>query len=152
MPNHVYLLIEIMEPQIVNAQFVDNVSAVETHSSASLPYTSTQCASAFVKSTTNIENNNEKYVAETHCNASLQNNHANKNENKSGFQLFRKPNSISSFVAVFKSITTKQINGSVSIWQSNYYDHIVRNYERFEIIYNYIKTNPRSWETDSMKL
>lgn len=166
MPNHVHLLIEIMEPQIVNAQFVDNESAVETHSSASPPYTSTHCASAFVKSTTNIDNNNEKYVAETHCNASLRNNHVNdcvnmydnkhvnvnKNENKLGFQLSRKTNSISSFVALFKSVTTKQINGSVSIWQSNYYDHIVRNYERFEIIYNYIKTNPRSWEKDSMKL
>lgn len=157
MPNHVHLLIEIMEPQIgeiksVDIQCADNESSVETHCSASPPYTSTHCASAFVKSTSALDANNEKYVAETHCNASLRNNHVNKNENKSGFQLSRKPNSISSFVAVFKSITTKQINGSVSIWQSNYHDHIVRNYKRFETIYNYIKANPRSWETDSMKL
>ncbi|MFZ0597704.1 MAG: hypothetical protein WAM46_12060 [Flavobacterium sp.] len=74
------------------------------------------------------------------------------NQNKSESSLSRKSNSISSFIALFKSVTTRQINGSVSIWQSNYHDDIVRNYKRFETIYNYIKTNPSSWETDSMKL
>ena len=69
---------------------------------------------------------------------------------KSDVKLSRKPNSISSFVAVFKSVTTKQIGKTESIWQANYHDHIVRNYKRFEIIYNYIKTNPQSWETDSI--
>ena len=42
-------------------------------------------------------------VIETHCSASLQ--------SKLGpSKLSRKPNSISSFVAIFKSVTTKQIN------------------------------------------
>lgn len=97
-----------------------------------------------------------KIVAETHCCPPLRDNlgqnlNQNENQNQSAFKLSRKPNSISSFVASFKSVTTKQISGSASIWQSNYHDHIVRNYKRFEIIYNYIKTNPSSWEMDSMK-
>jgi putative transposase len=47
----------------------------------------------------------ETHDVETHCSASLQ----LESESKS-FKLSRKPNSISSFVAIFKSVTTKQIN------------------------------------------
>ena len=143
MPNHVHFLIEIQNNEV--SQEINNVQTqiershiVETHSSASTSGAST----------TNIAAN----VAKTHCCASLRSNHENNIANKYGYELSRKSNSISSFVAIFKSITTKQINGSVSIWQSNYHDHIVRNYKRFETIYNYIKTNPSSWGTDSMKL
>lgn len=81
-------------------------------------------------------------VAETHSSAPLQ------NQSLSNFS--RKSNSISSFVAIFKSVTTKQINGYESIWQQNFHDHVVRNHKRFETIYNYIKNNPNSWETDSI--
>lgn len=71
-------------------------------------------------------------------------------------KLSRKPNSISSFVAIFKSVTTKQINALMNhdantIWQSNYHDHIVRNYNSFDTIYQYIKNNPKNWNTDSIK-
>jgi len=148
MPNHVHLLIEIQNnedcPEINNlhtqieSSQIERSHIVETHSSASTSGTST----------TNIAAN----VAKTHCCASLRSNHENNHLNKYGFELSRKSNSISSFVAIFKSVTTKQINESASIWQANYHDHIVRNYKRFETIYNYIKTNPSSWETDSMKL
>ncbi|OMQ08983.1 transposase [[Flexibacter] sp. ATCC 35103] len=162
MPNHIHLLIEIQNNEVsteINNLFkeidisqiersniepsqIERSHIVETHSSASTPGTST----------TNIVSN----IAETHCCASLRNNHEinheNNHANKYGTVLYRKPNSISSFVAIFKSVTTKQINGVDSIWQSNYHDHIVRNHKTFETIYNYIKTNPLSWETDSMKL
>ena len=142
MPNHIHLLIEIQD-NIANVDMnIERSHIVETHSSASTSSIST----------INIETNNETNVAETHCCASLQNNHEHNQVNKYGCELSRKSKSISSFVAIFKSVTTKQINGVNSIWQSNYHDHIVRNYKRFETIYNYIKTNPSSWETDSMKL
>ena len=92
---------------------------------------------------------------ETHCSASLI--LASLRESDTEYKkLSRKPNSISSFVAVFKSITTKQINilmknnNGESIWQSNYHDHIVRNYNSLETIYHYIKNNPKNWETDSI--
>jgi putative transposase len=131
MPNHIHLLIEIVS------------SSAEVHN------------------------------VETHCSASLQ----SKSEPD---KLSRKSNSISSFVAIFKSVTTKQINVLIDnngaqcrdaqckdapdrdalqcvstvkpnkIWQSNYYDHIVRNYNSFDKIYNYIKNNPKNWNTDSI--
>jgi len=155
MPNHVHLLIEIQNNEVssemndIQTQ-IERSHIVETHSSASTSGTSTTNIAA------NNSINNVTNVVKTHRCASLPNNHENNHENnyanKYGFELSRKSNSISSFVAIFKSVTTKQINGSASIWQANYHDHIVRNYKRFETIYNYIKTNPSSWETDSMKL
>ncbi|WP_316632765.1 transposase [uncultured Flavobacterium sp.] len=155
MPNHIHLLIEIQDNQIPVETNNLHTHIVEAHSSASTSGIST-----------NLETNipNVPNIGETHCCAPLRDNwnangnvnwngNENQNQNKNLLDtpLSRKPNSISSFVAVFKSITTKQINGIDSIWQSNYHDHIVRNYKTFETIYNYIKTNPRSWETDSMK-
>ncbi|HSD08950.1 transposase [Flavobacterium sp.] len=117
MPNHIHLLVEILELSTKNN--------VETH---------------------NVETHN----VETHCSASLQQQLSPKNI------LSRKPNSISSFVGIFKSVTTKQINSllnadnSDSIWQSNYHDHIVRNYNTFDKIYYYIKNNPKNWDSDSI--
>ncbi|UQD56930.1 transposase [Flavobacterium sp. K5-23] len=139
MPNHIHLLVEILETHDVETH------DVETHD------------------------------VETHCSASLQQSKFSK--------LSRKPNSISSFVAILKSVTTKQINSQhkdasrrdasrrdasrrdtsrrdalqcVStepqnkIWQSNYHDHIVRDYASFEKIYYYIKNNPKNWNQDSI--
>ena len=132
---------------------IEHSYIVETHSSASTSSIST----------INIETSIVSHVAETHCCAPLQFATGQENQFKtSDSSLSRKPNSISSFVAVFKSVTTKQINdlykeknteiGNKKIWQTNYHDHIVRNYKRFETIYNYIKSNPGSWEKDSINL
>ena len=74
----------------------------------------------------------------------------------------RKPKSISSFIAGFKSATTIQIDNYIDsqnltiskynkenkLWQSNYYDHIVRNEEEYWKIKNYISNNPSNWEND----
>lgn len=99
-------------------------------------------------------------TVETYCSASLQSaflhDISTQNVPKQSNTLSRKPNSISSFVPVFKLITSKQINSlfennkSESIWQSNYHDHIVKNYDSFDKIYYYIKNNPKNWNTDSI--
>jgi REP element-mobilizing transposase RayT len=166
MPNHIHLLIEIQknDNENIRSQFA-HTHIVEAHSSASTSGTSTtnitnnieethiehthiveahSSASTSGTSTTNIAETN---IAETHNSAPLRKQHEHKSDYVS---LSRKSNSISSFVAIFKSVTTKQINGVNSIWQTNYHDHIVRNYKTFETIYNYIKSNPISWETDSI--
>ncbi|MEO1347415.1 MAG: hypothetical protein AAFW84_01240 [Cyanobacteria bacterium J06635_15] len=51
---------------------------------------------------------------------------------KRGIMPLMKPRSLSSFVAGFKTITAKCINihsnaPSTSVWQRNYYDHIIRH-------------------------
>jgi len=160
MPNHVHILVEILELSNNN-----EMSHVETHCSASLQQpefsksnystitilpedTDIEIHNLFLLDPINFELNQSQTNnnVETHCSASLQ-------QQK---QLSRKPHSISSFVAIFKSITTKQINSlldidnSDSIWQSNYHDHIVRNYNTFDKIYYYIKNNPKNWDSDSI--
>lgn len=77
----------------------------------------------------------------------------------------RKPKSISSFVAGFKSSTINQIddwidannrtmakfNKNNPLWQSNYYDHIIRTATEYKNITNYIIRNPLKWEEDALK-
>ena len=74
----------------------------------------------------------------------------------------RKPKSISSFVAGFKSAINTAIDNEIDnggnlfpnlgkfnrnnhFWQPNYHDHIIRNEKSFENISNYIINNPAKW-------
>jgi REP element-mobilizing transposase RayT len=49
-------------------------------------------------------------------------------------------------VGQFKSYTTKLYNDV--LWQRNYYEHIIRNQQEYEKIYDYIKHNPAKWQED----
>ena len=79
--------------------------------------------------------------------------------------LERKPKSISSFVAGFKSETNRAIDDAIDggydifpelgkfnrnnhFWQPNYHDHIIRNEKTYAFISNYINLNPAKWEED----
>ena len=67
--------------------------------------------------------------------------------------LRREPNSISSFVAGFKSAVTKRINllrdnRDVPIWQRNYYESIIRDQQSLIAIREYITNNPFQWKKD----
>ncbi|UBF23688.1 transposase [Kovacikia minuta CCNUW1] len=68
---------------------------------------------------------------------------------------YRKPRSLSSFIAGFKSAATKQINmmrnaPGTPVWQRNYYEHIVRNEESLQHLRQYIHNNPLSWQEDQL--
>jgi REP element-mobilizing transposase RayT len=61
--------------------------------------------------------------------------------------------SLGAIMAQFKSIVTKRINTlrntpGETIWQRNYYDHILRNQQDLELTWLYIETNPARWGTD----
>jgi Transposase and inactivated derivatives len=67
--------------------------------------------------------------------------------------LHRKPRSLSSFIAGFKSSATKRINETrglpgVPVWQRNYYEHVIRNEESLNEIRQYIAENPMRWAED----
>ncbi|MFM7383878.1 MAG: transposase [Microcystaceae cyanobacterium] len=67
--------------------------------------------------------------------------------------LRQEPNSISSFVAGFKSAVTKRINllrnnWDVPLWQRNYYESIIRDEQSLIAIREYIKNNPYQWKKD----
>ena len=77
----------------------------------------------------------------------------------------RKPKSISSFVAGFKSAINSKIDDYIDLhqlnipkynrynhfFQPNYHDHIVRNNEEHERIRRYIINNPQKWADDSLQ-
>jgi len=68
---------------------------------------------------------------------------------------FGKPvsGSIPTIIRGFKSATTKQINElrrtpQMSVWQSNYYEHVIRNDDDLNEIREYIINNPLKWDLD----
>ena len=71
--------------------------------------------------------------------------------------LIRKPegtekNSLSSFVGGFKSAVTSAIHKrdgrDGSVWQRNYYEHIIRNEKELQALKEYMDQNPLKWELD----
>ena len=54
-----------------------------------------------------------------------------------------KTNRIASIVRSIKTLTTKEIG--VPIFQRSYYDHVVRNQQDYNEIWEYIENNPRKW-------
>ncbi|MEJ2613832.1 MAG: hypothetical protein P8Z35_02650 [Ignavibacteriaceae bacterium] len=65
------------------------------------------------------------------------------------------PNSLGAIIGQFKSVVTKRINKinntpGNSIWQRNYYEHILRNETDLFYTRNYIKNNPLKWEIDEL--
>lgn len=71
--------------------------------------------------------------------------------------LHRPRRSLGAFIAGFKSIVTTTINQlhntpGVTVWQRNYYDHIIRKEEALEKIRCYIANNPANWEKDKNNL
>jgi putative transposase len=60
---------------------------------------------------------------------------------------------LSEIVRAFKSFSAKRINATrntsgISVWQRNYYEHIIRNAVEMENIWNYIESNPTRWADD----
>jgi REP element-mobilizing transposase RayT len=79
---------------------------------------------------------------------------------------YRKPKSISSFVAGFKSAVNSKIDDLIEehqlpipkynrynhFFQPNYHDHIIRNLLSYLRIKNYIRDNPKNWMADALKI
>lgn len=77
--------------------------------------------------------------------------------------LHRKPKSISSFIAGFKSSVNTKIDDFIDehqlkipkynkknpFFQSNFYDHVIRNLKAYYYIKRYIINNPKKWEGDN---
>lgn len=67
--------------------------------------------------------------------------------------LHRKPKSLGSLVAGFKSAATRRINRmrktpGAKVWQKNYFDRILRNEKQSDAVRQYIKMNPERWSDD----
>jgi REP element-mobilizing transposase RayT len=61
--------------------------------------------------------------------------------------------SIPTILRAYKSAVTYRINvlrgtPGPSVWQGNYYEHVVRDDKEFWATVNYIRTNPLKWQED----
>jgi putative transposase len=77
------------------------------------------------------------------------------NDSTAHFERFGKPvsGSIPTIVRSFKSVVTKNINElrhttGASIWQRNYFEHVIRDEESLNRIRQYILDNPARWDFD----
>ena len=93
-----------------------------------------------------INNNDDNVNVETRHALSLQ---SQQTIGKKRFQNQGK-NTISSIIGSFKSAVTKQAHerGFEFKWQSQFYDHIIRNEKSYQNISNYIIDNPVNWNDD----
>ena len=58
---------------------------------------------------------------------------------------------LSQLIGYFKMNTAKRIhatNKNINVWQRNYHDHVIRNEQEYQKIYEYIETNPLKWADD----
>jgi putative transposase len=64
---------------------------------------------------------------------------------------------VGDIVGSFKSLCFKEykdyveknyLNLETKFWQRNYHEHIIRNEKSYNEIYNYIESNPQTWDRD----
>ncbi len=67
-------------------------------------------------------------------------------QNKSGSMWSSNPTNIPNIIRSFKMLVTKELD--ISIWQTSYYDHIIRDEEDYLIKAQYIADNPAKWQSD----
>jgi REP element-mobilizing transposase RayT len=131
MPNHIHAILRI--ENILNEPTQTCDAVVETHGRASLH---DDCAASL----------------HDDC-ASLHDDHANLQLKQSKNMPHRSPQSISSFIAGFKSSATKRINvyrntPGLPVWQTRFHDRIIRDNNEYQRIVDYIDCNPDRWEDD----
>jgi putative transposase len=60
-------------------------------------------------------------------------------------------NTVGAIVRGYKLSVTKQLNLlkiESTVWQRNYYEHIIRDDLSYQTITAYIKNNPKKWQDD----
>ncbi len=157
MPNHLHAIIIL----------VNNGLHVETHGRASLQSAPPSTAPPSTTPHSNAQQSNAPQSNAPQSNAPQsttpqQSNRSTQSENR---PFFRKPKSISSFIAGFKSAVNSKIDDYIDenglnipkynrnnhFFQPNYHDHIIRNDSEYQRIKKYIINNPTCWENDTLK-
>lgn len=64
-----------------------------------------------------------------------------------------RPDSLASAIQAFKASSTRRVNRvdgtpGASLWQRNYYEHIVRSEKSLDAIRRYVEANPANWSSD----
>jgi len=67
-------------------------------------------------------------------------------KHESGGRLIIAPTKVSAIVQQYKRSVTKLIG--FSMWQKSYHDHIIRDEDEYQRIWQYINENPEKWTED----
>ena len=54
-------------------------------------------------------------------------------------------------IGSYKSFVTKEIHAiqpNVKVWQTSFHDHIIRNEKSYQMIWQYVDSNPMNWKKD----
>ena len=63
-------------------------------------------------------------------------------------EIDNKNSTVAKFVSTFKRFCNKEYGEN--IWQNRYYDHVIRNQQDYNDIWEYIEFNPTQWKKDSL--
>ena len=58
-------------------------------------------------------------------------------------EIDKKNSTVSKFISTFKRFCNREYGKN--IWQGRYYDHVIRNQQDYDEIWQYIENNPRKW-------
>ena len=75
-------------------------------------------------------------------------NEGNINKNDSPQRMKSPSKTVGAIVRGFKGAVSRQLG--YSIWQRNYYEHIIRTDASYRHISNYIENNPTKWQSDKL--
>ena len=72
------------------------------------------------------------------------------NKNQLMSSISPKLNSVSTIIRSYKSAVTKHAHrlGFEFEWQSRFHDHIIRDSDEYQRIFDYISLNPENWKKD----
>ena len=142
MPNHLHILMETI-PLRSNSMETSISKSVETHR-----LNICRDVACNVSTYKNNVSTTTPVSTNKHKNVSI------KIDNKYNQQFFSrispKLNSISTIIRSFKSAVTRQINPKTIffVWQSRFYDEIIKDNKQLSVVKQYIQNNVTSWEKD----
>lgn len=130
MPNHIHLLIEITD-YMDNTVVMDDADDVDDTSDTS---------------GTSVNQIHEFDLLRAQPRAQPHNQ----------YRAQRRKMTIPLILGKLKMTTSKQINilnntPQYKNWQRDYHDHVIRDYQAYNRIKNYIQNNPKKWEEDTFK-
>lgn len=164
MPNHIHILLEIKKPETMKYNFserkilpddtdleYENLIIRKLDGFEDKINTKDNSINEEIGVYLNVEMHGSASNDSQNQNVEMHGSESDKNIKKN--TLTRKPKSISSFMGIFKSKITVLINELMnckgfSVWQSNFHDHIVRDYQEYKKIFYYIENNPKNWNLD----
>ena len=134
MPNHFHAILIIGDNQFNTNKPIDDL-----HTNPADPPRDAMLAS--------LNNSDSNPISELENQMMMETNFDQKNK------FAPQSNNLGSVMRGFKSAVTSYAkdHNIVFGWQPRYYDHIIRNYNEYQRIANYIRNNPANWGNDRLR-